>query len=366
VRDLPQPLARDRQARRHRRPSASSRPSRSVSPAQLTMRTFHTGGVASADDITRGLPRRHRAVPGSHPKGASPPSQAAGRITIEDTDRSRRLILTPTTVTSRSPTGAQALPSSSRTAQHVELGQQLHVGAIDPKEFFGFVVSALCRSTSSAGFRASTARRCADPRQAHRVIVRQMLRKVTVVDHGDTGLLPELVDRLRSLAGGSIAPRSPRAKRRVRSPGRSWVSPRHPSRRGRGCRRASFQGDHACSHAGRHGGQVRLMGLKENVIIEAVPAGTGHLPRYRNVSVEATDRSQSRALPTASSRMTRRFGGGPLVRRLRQLLVGRLHPRNVQLSSTTRWPLLRRGAIRQILHAIAPIAGLCRGSESRV
>jgi DNA-directed RNA polymerase subunit beta' len=100
--------------------------------------------VASADDITRGLPRVTRAVPGSHPEGASPSTEAAGRITIEDTDRSRKLILTPTTVTSRS-LRYQALPSSSGRPARRELGQQLHVGAIDPKKFFGFVVSALCR-----------------------------------------------------------------------------------------------------------------------------------------------------------------------------------------------------------------------------
>src|SRR5204863_5927965 len=62
---------------------------------QLTMRTFHTGGVASADDITQGLPRVTELFEARTPKGASPIAEAAGRITIEDTDRARRIILTP-------------------------------------------------------------------------------------------------------------------------------------------------------------------------------------------------------------------------------------------------------------------------------
>ena len=62
---------------------------------QLTMRTFHTGGSASADDITQGLPRVQELFEARTPKGASPIAEAAGRITIEDTDRSRKVILTP-------------------------------------------------------------------------------------------------------------------------------------------------------------------------------------------------------------------------------------------------------------------------------
>ena len=54
---------------------------------QLTMRTFHTGGSASADDITQGLPRVTELFEARTPKGASPIAEAAGRITIEDTDR---------------------------------------------------------------------------------------------------------------------------------------------------------------------------------------------------------------------------------------------------------------------------------------
>ena len=57
---------------------------------QLTMRTFHTGGSASADDITQGLPRVQELFEARTPKGASPIAEAAGRITIEDTDKPAR------------------------------------------------------------------------------------------------------------------------------------------------------------------------------------------------------------------------------------------------------------------------------------
>ena len=62
---------------------------------QLTMRTFHTGGVASADDITQGLPRVVELFEARQPKGRAPISEAAGRVEIEDTDKARKIIVTP-------------------------------------------------------------------------------------------------------------------------------------------------------------------------------------------------------------------------------------------------------------------------------
>jgi DNA-directed RNA polymerase subunit beta' len=62
---------------------------------QLTMRTFHTGGVASADDITQGLPRVVELFEARQPKGRAPISEAAGRVEIEDTDKARKILVTP-------------------------------------------------------------------------------------------------------------------------------------------------------------------------------------------------------------------------------------------------------------------------------
>ena len=62
---------------------------------QLTMRTFHTGGVASADDITQGLPRIQELFEARTPKGVAPISEVSGRVTIEDTEKSYKIVVTP-------------------------------------------------------------------------------------------------------------------------------------------------------------------------------------------------------------------------------------------------------------------------------
>ncbi|MBF1259672.1 MAG: DNA-directed RNA polymerase subunit beta', partial [Lautropia mirabilis] len=62
---------------------------------QLTMRTFHTGGVASADDITQGLPRIQELFEARTPKGVAPISEVSGRVAIEDTEKSYKIVVTP-------------------------------------------------------------------------------------------------------------------------------------------------------------------------------------------------------------------------------------------------------------------------------
>ena len=101
---------------------------------QLTMRTFHTGGVAG-DDITHGLPRVVELFEARQPKGVAPISEAAGRVRIDDTDKKREIVVVPDD-------GSEevAYPVSKRArlrvqdGQHVEVGEQLVVGAIDPKQ----------------------------------------------------------------------------------------------------------------------------------------------------------------------------------------------------------------------------------------
>ena len=71
---------------------------------QLTMRTFHTGGVASADDITQGLPRIQELFEARTPKGVAPISEVSGRVTIEDTEKSYKIVVTPDDGSEPSPT----------------------------------------------------------------------------------------------------------------------------------------------------------------------------------------------------------------------------------------------------------------------
>ena len=266
---------------------------------QLTMRTFHTGGVASADDITQGLPRVTELFEARTPKGASPIAEAAGRITIEDTDRARRLILTPDN--GDEPIAYPVLRRASlliEDGQHVDLGQQLHVGNLDPKEVLRVKGVRAVQLHLVDGVQGVYRSQGVPIHDKHiEVIVRQMLRKVTVVDHGDTGLLPgELVDRLKynDLNRAALTEGKATASARQEVMGitkaslatESWLSA------------ASFQETtRVLTQAAMEGRSDPLLGLKENVIIgKLIPAGTG-LPRYRDVSVEATDEAKAERYP---------------------------------------------------------------------
>ncbi|AZZ56100.1 DNA-directed RNA polymerase subunit beta' [Rathayibacter iranicus] len=266
---------------------------------QLTMRTFHTGGSASADDITQGLPRVQELFEARTPKGASPIAEAAGRITIEDTDRARRVILQPDN-------GDEAViyPVLKRSqllvedGQSVTLGQQLHVGTVDPKEVLRVLGVREVQKHLVGGVQGVYRSQGVPIHDKHiEVIVRQMLRKVTVVDHGDTELLPgELVDRSRysevNRAALTEGKRTASARQEVMGITKaslateSWLSA------------ASFQETtRVLTQAAMEGKRDPLVGLKENVIIgKLIPAGTG-LPKYRNVSVEATEEAKSERYP---------------------------------------------------------------------
>ncbi|GAB2465282.1 DNA-directed RNA polymerase subunit beta' [Conyzicola lurida] len=266
---------------------------------QLTMRTFHTGGIASADDITQGLPRVTELFEARTPKGASPIAEAAGRITIEDTDRSRKLILTPDN--GDEPVAYPVLRRATllvEDGQHVELGQQLHIGNLDPKEVLRVKGVRAVQLHLVDGVQGVYRSQGVPIHDKHiEVIVRQMLRKVTVVDHGDTGLLPgELVDRLKynELNRAVLTEGKATASARQEVLGitkaslatESWLSA------------ASFQETtRVLTQAAMEGKSDPLMGLKENVIIgKLIPAGTG-LPRYRDVSVEATEEAKAERYP---------------------------------------------------------------------
>jgi DNA-directed RNA polymerase subunit beta' len=266
---------------------------------QLTMRTFHTGGVASADDITQGLPRVTELFEARTPKGASPIAEAAGRITIEDTDRSRRIILTPDN--GDEPHIYPVLRRATllvEDGQHVELGTQLHIGNLDPKEVLRVKGVRAVQLHLVDGVQGVYRSQGVPIHDKHiEVIVRQMLRKVTVVEHGDTDLLPgELVDRLKynELNRAALTEGKQTASARQEVMGitkaslatESWLSA------------ASFQETtRVLTQAAMEGKSDPLMGLKENVIIgKLIPAGTG-LPKYRDVSVEATEEAKAERYP---------------------------------------------------------------------
>ncbi|MFC6288097.1 DNA-directed RNA polymerase subunit beta' [Nocardioides sp. GCM10027113] len=264
---------------------------------QLTMRTFHTGGVASADDITQGLPRVVELFEARSPKGRSPISEAAGRVEIEETDKARKVIVTPDDGSE-----VQEYPVSKRSrllvadGDHIEVGQMLTVGTPDPQD----VLRVL-------GVRKAQEHLVDEVQQVYRsqgvsihdkhieIIVRQMLRRITVIESGDTNLLPsDLVDRVlfeeenRRVVSEGGKPASGRPVlmgiTKASLATESWLSA------------ASFQETtRVLTDAAIHGRSDSLRGLKENVIIgKLIPAGTG-LERYRNIRVEPTEEARAAA-----------------------------------------------------------------------
>src|SRR5699024_9817060 len=183
-------------------------PSTGEPGAQLTMRPFHTGGVASADDITQGLPRIQELFEARTPKGVAPISEVAGRVNIEEEDKQVRLVLTPDDGSEE-----MAYPVLRRSrllvedGQHVEVGTQLVAGAIDPKQVLRvlgpraaqkFLVDEVQEVYQSQGVGIHD--------KHVEVIVRQMLRRITIIDSGETDLLPgELTDRTRFVASNRAA-----------------------------------------------------------------------------------------------------------------------------------------------------------------
>ncbi|GAA4050015.1 DNA-directed RNA polymerase subunit beta' [Agromyces indicus] len=266
---------------------------------QLTMRTFHTGGSASADDITQGLPRVQELFEARTPKGASPIAEAAGRITIDETEKQRKVILTPDN--GDEPIAYNVLKRSTllvEDGQHVELGQQLIVGTVDPKEVLRVKGVREVQKHLVNGVQDVYRSQGVPIHDKHiEVIVRQMLRKVTVVDHGDTDLLPgELVDRSKyneiNRAALTEGRKTASARQEVMGITKaslateSWLSA------------ASFQETtRVLTQAAMEGKSDPLVGLKENVIIgKLIPAGTG-LNKYRNVTVEATEEAKAERYP---------------------------------------------------------------------
>ncbi|WP_182379158.1 DNA-directed RNA polymerase subunit beta' [Nocardioides sp. WS12] len=264
---------------------------------QLTMRTFHTGGVASASDITQGLPRVVELFEARTPKGLTHISEAAGRVEIEDTDKSRKVLVTPDD-------GADVIEYvvSRRSrllvadGDHIEVGQPLTVGTPDPKEVLRIL-----------GVRRTQQHLVDEVQEVYRsqgvsihdkhieIIVRQMLRRVTVLESGETNLLPsDLVDRAKFETenrrvvseGGKPASGRPELMGITKASlaTESWLSA------------ASFQETtRVLTDAAINGRSDSLRGLKENVIIgKLIPAGTG-LERYRNIRVEPTEEARAAA-----------------------------------------------------------------------
>ena len=266
---------------------------------QLTMRTFHTGGSASAVDITQGLPRVAELFEARTPKGASPIADATGRVAIDESGAQRKLILTPDNGDEAySYTILKNAVLLVEDGSHVEVGTQLFAGTLDPKDVLRVRGLREVQTHLVEGVQGVYLSQGVPIHDKHiEVIVRQMLRMVSIVDQGDTELVPgELVDniRFRAINRDAVARGAKPATARAELLGitkaslatESWLSA------------ASFQETtRVLTQAALERKSDPLIGLKENVIIgKLIPAGTG-LAKYRGVDINKNVDEADRRYP---------------------------------------------------------------------
>ncbi|MEG2088482.1 DNA-directed RNA polymerase subunit beta' [Niameybacter sp.] len=257
---------------------------------QLTMRTFHTGGIAG-DDITQGLPRIEELFEARKPKGLAIIAEFPGVVTITETKKKREV-----TITDNEDGQAKTylIPYGSRIkvldGAYIEAGDELTEGSVNPHDILkikgvrgvqDYMLQEVQRVYRLQGV---------DINDKHvEVIVRQMLKKVKIEENGDTDLLPgSLVDILEfedvndKMASegleGAIGKTTLLGITKASLATESFLSA------------ASFQETtRVLTEAAIKGKMDPLIGLKENVIIgKLIPAGTG-MDRYRKIGVEVTE-----------------------------------------------------------------------------
>ena len=255
---------------------------------QLTMRTFHAGGVASGSDITQGLPRIEELFEARRPKGVAIISEIGGRVTVNETKRSREVVVT------NDETGEAknyAIPYGASIKVHdgdvIEPGGELTAGSVNPNDILRINGPDAVQVYITREVQRTYRMQGVDINDKHvEVITRQMLRKVRVEEAGDTDLLiGSLIDifeleeankRLDERGGGEHATYSPvlLGITKASLATESFLSA------------ASFQETtKVLTDAAIKGKVDPLLGLKENVIIgKLIPAGTG-MSMYKDINI---------------------------------------------------------------------------------
>ena len=255
---------------------------------QLTMRTFHTGGIASGDDITQGLPRVEELFEARKPKRDAILTEISGRVSLGENKKKREV----TVVSEEDPseTKVYQINYGSRLkvqdGQHVEAGAELIEGSINPHDLLRILGVKAVQDYLLREVLSVYRQQGVNISDKHiEIIVKQMLRKVRVEDSGDTLLLPgSLVDIYRfeeanrqTIENGgrpAIAKRVLLGITKASLATESFLSA------------ASFQETtRVLTDAAIKGKVDPLLGLKENVIIgKLIPAGTG-MRRYKDIEL---------------------------------------------------------------------------------
>ena len=253
---------------------------------QLTMRTFHTGGVAGGD-ITQGLPRVEELFEARKPKGLAIISEFGGRVEVRDNKKKREIIVT------NNETGdskAYLIPYGSRMkvvdGQEIEAGDELTEGSINPHDILKIKGTRAVKDYMIQEVQRVYRLQGVEINDKHiEVIVRQMLKKIKIEESGDSDVLPgvsmDVLD-FNDMNEALIADGKVPAEGKQVMLGITKASLATDSF----LSAASFQETtKVLTEAAINGKSDKLIGLKENVIIgKLIPAGTG-MKRYRNVAL---------------------------------------------------------------------------------
>ena len=278
---------------------------------QLTMRTFHTGGVASQADITQGLPRVEELFEGRKPKTLAMLSEIDGKVSFEEIKKSNYVV-----ITGEDDVKKYLIPFDARLCQEIQegayvvKGQHLTEGAVNPHDVLAVLGVDAVHNYLIKEVQMTYRMQGVDINDKHiEVIVRQMMRKVKVDDAGSTTLLPgTTIEKLELNAANAAAKARCEAEGMPFTPAtalpvllgitkaslatESFLSA------------ASFQETtRVLTDAAIKGKNDRLIGLKENIMIgKLIPAGTG-MTRYRNVEIvtEGQEEETAEAAPVVEA-----------------------------------------------------------------
>ncbi|MGN0441439.1 MAG: DNA-directed RNA polymerase subunit beta' [Acutalibacteraceae bacterium] len=261
---------------------------------QLTMRTFHTGGIASAEDITQGLPRVEELFEGRKPKHLAILSEIDGDVRFEEIKNNRHAVVY------NKETGEERsylIPFGSRPkvedGQKIKAGDMITEGSKNPHDILAIQGADAVQDYLIQEVQRTYRMQGVDINDKHiEVIVRQMMKKVRIEDAGDTNLLPSsLVDKSELYAANE------EIQRRIAN-GEEGLQEATYTQTLLGITKASLATDSFLSAASFQettkvltdaaikGKVDPLLGLKENVLIgKLVPAGTG-MHRYSDVQIE--------------------------------------------------------------------------------
>ncbi len=276
---------------------------------QLTMRTFHTGGIASAEDITQGLPRVEELFESRRPKNAAIIARVGGKVRYEKIKKQNNIIITQEDGTEEAYPISYDLRPRVYEGDTVKVGDPLTVGSFNPHDVLEVLGEEAVQNYIIAEVQKVYRMQGVDINDKHiEVIVRQMMRKIRITDPGDSYLLPGSIIGKNELTqvceeiqqridNGEVGLRMPESEAvllgitKASLATDSFLSA------------ASFQETtRVLTDAAIRGKEDPLLGLKENVIIgKLIPAGTGLYAEEREAEREAAAAAESAAANAAES-----------------------------------------------------------------